>query len=279
MELSFRTIDALGGVVTGDAKMSPYRSGPQLVSFFNSHGGNALYGEGFPSRWKFAQDQIVALNGTKAISEIICDAFNPLGYLDSVFDYSDAISHFNKFLAYDGYKVTCDGMNCSLESINQQSLTVNDNFIKKLSIKKASHTYILEQSDKCKDKLSKGDFDGAITNARTMVEAVFIDVLKDCGEENVPHDGDLGKLYKRIREKLNLSSDDENMSQTLKQTLSGLSSIVSGLAGISNKMGDRHSRQYAPSRHHAVLAMNTAFALCEFIVSTLEYQKGFRDIA
>jgi integrase len=35
MKISERTIKRLGEIITGDKALSPYRSGPKLVSFFN----------------------------------------------------------------------------------------------------------------------------------------------------------------------------------------------------------------------------------------------------
>ncbi len=42
MKIALRTIQALGKIITGESNISPYRSGPQLVEFFNQHGGNSL---------------------------------------------------------------------------------------------------------------------------------------------------------------------------------------------------------------------------------------------
>jgi hypothetical protein len=58
MKLSKRSIKRLGEIITGDKPVSPYRSGPQLVSFFNEFGTNHTYGQGFPSRSMFAEDCI-----------------------------------------------------------------------------------------------------------------------------------------------------------------------------------------------------------------------------
>jgi hypothetical protein len=35
-----------------------------------------------------------------------------------------------------------------------------------------SHAFIMEQIEKCRTKMNQGDYDGAITNARSLVEAV-----------------------------------------------------------------------------------------------------------
>ena len=39
-------------IITGDTKMSPYRSGPMLVRLFNEFGWNAFYGPGCAQHWR-----------------------------------------------------------------------------------------------------------------------------------------------------------------------------------------------------------------------------------
>lgn len=87
------------------------------------------------------------------------------------------------------------------------------------------------------------------------------------------HDGDLLILYKELRKHLNLDPN-KNLDDTLKQTLSGLISIVNGIAGLSNKISDRHARQYKPLHYHGKLVVNASFTLCEFLSSAVERKQG-----
>ena len=48
--------------------------------------------------------------------------------------------------------------------------------------------------------------------------------------------------------------------------------LVSGIYEVSNKASDRHARRYNPAAHHAKLAVNAAFVLCEFLVESRDYQ-------
>ena len=45
-----------------------YRSGPQLVQFFNALGFNDSYGQGFPSRWVFTDEKLKVINGSPEIA-------------------------------------------------------------------------------------------------------------------------------------------------------------------------------------------------------------------
>jgi hypothetical protein len=56
------------------------------------------------------------------------------------------------------------------------------------------------------------------------------------------------------------------MDPTLKPILDGLQKIVGGLYSLSNRAGDRHARKYNPAQRHAKLAVNSTFALAEFLV-------------
>ena len=58
MRISERSISALAKIVTGDSQISPYKSGPVLVRLFNEFGAKDVYGQGFPSRWYYAEEKI-----------------------------------------------------------------------------------------------------------------------------------------------------------------------------------------------------------------------------
>jgi hypothetical protein len=136
-----------------------------------------------------------------------------------------------------------------------------------------SHAFIVEQIDKCRTKISLKDYDGAITNARSLVEAVLTAIESKVNPAAPAYDGDLPKLYKRVQGHLNLSPDNASITESLKQTLRGFISIVVGLSGLSNKMGDRHVREYKPAAHHAVLIVNAAMTFSNFIFETYAYQQ------
>lgn len=137
----------------------------------------------------------------------------------------------------------------------------------------SGHIFIAEQLAKLNDKLQSGDYDGAITNARSLVEAVLREIENQLGECSQPDDGDLLKRYKRVQRQLNLEPGRADLKGPLQQVLSGLAGVVSGIAGVSNKMGDRHARTYEPAERHAMLAANAAKTLADFLVRTETAQR------
>jgi hypothetical protein len=281
MKISERTIKRLGEIITGDKSLSPYRSGPKLVGFFNDLGTNHTYGQGFPSRWSFTEDRIREFNDTPTLKKIILAALDPRDFMGAtVYDkqmqqnkpvnLQDALIYLNEFLAYDGYEIVPHGKTYNVIDKTRGEIVVDV----KLEPSHLSRAFIMEQIEKCRTKTSQGDYDGAITNARSLVEAVLAAIEKELDPRPPDYDGDLPKLYKRVQKHLNLSPEDPKISNSLKQTLTGFISIIGGLSGLSNKMGDRHVREYKPAAHHAVLIVNAAMTFSNFIFDTYAYQKA-----
>ena len=271
MEISERTISALGKIVTGDENLSPYRSGPKLVSLFNEFGRNDVYGQGFPSRWKYAEDCIRFLKKTNsnALCGLIEYVFDPREFMDTDKDVDQAIEFLNGYFSYDGYEVAIIKGKAKVKDLKGGSVEFISPF---RASQKDAHAFIDEQAQKCDTKITEGDYYGAITNARSLLEAVLVEIEKELDSSAPGYNGDLIRLYRRVQKLLNLEPGRKDISDTLKQILSGLVSVVSGLAGLRNKMSDAHVATHKPDKHHAVLAVNAAKTLANFIVTTKEYQ-------
>lgn len=282
MKISERTIKRLGEIITGDKKLSPYRTGPQLVRFFNDLGFNTLYGKDFGSRWAFAEQRIRDWNDMPDLKKIVVSAFDPRDYMDeTVFDQQtgqhrpvlidEAVSYLNEFLAFDGFEVVRNGRVYAVADRQRGEVLLDV----RLEPDHLSHQFIVEQVDKCRMKIGGGDFDGAITNARSLVEAVLTAIESEFDPAPADYDGDLQRLYKRVAKHLNLSEEGSQVvDDNLKQVMRGFVNIIAGIAGISNKMGDRHPRRYKPAMHHANLIVNAALTLSNFVFDTFEYQKA-----
>lgn len=271
MDISERTINALGKMITGDEGLSPYRSGPVLVRLFNEFGRNDVYGQGFPSRWQYAEECIRYFKKTdsNALCGLIQNVFDPREFLNTALDINKAIDFFNGYLNYDDYEVVIVNGKAAVRDLQGGSVDFVSPF---QDSQKDAHAFIDEQAEKCDIKITAGDYHGAITNARSFLEAVLVEIEKELDTSAPEYNGDLLKLYRRIQRLLNIEPGRKDISDTLKQILSGLISIVAGLAGLRNKMSDAHVATYRPDKHHAVLAVNAAKTLANFIVATKEYQ-------
>ena len=253
MKVSDYSIEFLGNVIAGDLPGFPYRSGPQLVKFFNEFGARDVYpaGGGFPTRRIYAQDKIRGMNGSVSLRDAITKALDPREFVKAAESVDDAVELVNKNLKYDGYEVVHEGHFFKVRELAAGRIKLD---ITARVPDELTQLTIDENIRKCETKLSASDFSGAITNARSLIEAVLIGIEKDLDPGASDYDGDLVKLFKRTQKLLNLEPNRKDISDPLRQILTGLTSVVNGLAAMRNKMSDAHAATYRPSRHHAIVA-------------------------
>ena len=269
MKISERTIKFLGKTLCGDNGILPYKTGPQLVNFFVEFGADDRYEEGFPSRWKYTEDKVRQFNGTKELKLIIESSVDPRDLMETGADpdnFDKIIKPINDYLRFDGYELKKVGDFYKVHDL--KGIVVEPQTVKGLN-----HEFIQEQISKCHNKIDQGDFNGAITNARSLAEAVMIEIIEQHEGKEIKSDGKLENLYKQVKKILNLTIDPKVLPPTVIQILSGLDSITVGLAGLSNNLGDRHANKFKTMRHHARLAVNATMTLVDFLLDSQEYQK------
>ena len=132
---------------------------------------------------------------------------------------------------------------------------------------------IQEHVEKARQKIANGDSAGAIANTYTLVEEFLKQLLRKTGTTFNESEGDIRALYKAVCTPLHLDPKGESLENYLKTILEELQRQISGLFEVANKASDRHARRYNPAPHHARLAVNAAFTLCEFLLESFEYQQ------
>lgn len=113
------------------------------------------------------------------------------------------------------------------------------------------------------------DPEGAITSARTLLEAVCKSIL-DQGNRAYSDSDDLPKLYKAASELLRLAPC-QHTEEAVRSILGGCHTVVQGLGTLRNRMGDAHGqgrRATRPAPRHAALAVNLAGSVAAFLVET-----------
>ncbi|WP_105619992.1 abortive infection family protein [Vallitalea okinawensis] len=149
-------------------------------------------------------------------------------------------------------------------------LRQKNQLVQELELKKINNNYINQQIMKCNKKIQNGDYDGAITNARTLIETVCLHILD---ESNVEYkdDGNLMKLHKSVAKILNMLPQNYQ-EDSLKQICSGFISIVNGISCIRNDLSDAHGRgklnNYKVESRHAILAVNSSKTITEFLLAS-----------
>lgn len=141
------------------------------------------------------------------------------------------------------------------------------------SLVQLTEASIQEHLEKARQKIANGDPAGAIASAYTLVEEFLKQLLRKTGTSFNENEGDIRALYKLLAEPLHLAPKSESLESYLKAILEGLQRQIGGLFELANKASDRHARKYNPAPHHARLAVNVAFTLCEFLLESYEYQQ------
>lgn len=122
MRISHPTIEYLTGIITGDSKKSAYRSGPQLVDFFNSLGEEDTYGQGFPSRSAYTQSKLEKFNNTERIKQAIEYCFYPLHFIKVADKGESLLQEINQYLVYDNLKLVKTPKSVQLMNIDDELL-------------------------------------------------------------------------------------------------------------------------------------------------------------
>jgi hypothetical protein len=274
MKLTSFTIKHLAKMIAGDTTGWPYRSGPDLVRFFNEYGFRDVYEQGFPTRYMFAEEKLKALNNKDVMKDVFKDMLDSRNWINSGKDLhpvEQCAAEVNEMVKHDNIEVIKDGLYYKARLLSGGLIELEVPFKKASDITEIA---IEEQIKKCREKITSGDYDGAITNARSLVETLLTSIEKDLDPNASEPDGDLVRTFNRVRGLLNLDPSRKDISDALKQVLSGLSSIIHGLATMRNKMSDAHATSYKPARHHAKLAVNSAKTLADFLFETMAYQKA-----
>ncbi len=196
--------------------------------------------------------------------------------IDNIFSALN-IKHGDEFYTVNSKRVYVQNIlkeTCMLDIIKLAKLEslIKENVDIIESISSLSNYFINEQIDKCNIKLLNKDFDGAITNARSLIEEILLIIEEKIGGNREEYDGNILKLYKRVSKLLNLEPDDHKVENSLNQVTRGFISIVHGLSSLSNSSGDRHAQTYKPDERHSILVVNSALILTRFLVETYRFQ-------
>jgi hypothetical protein len=257
----------LTGSVTGDDGFFPYKKGVELVLLFNKFGFKDIYPESIGgSRRLYTSERIKQLKYFDDLKRLIETILDPKAFYGLSIMVDDAATHMNEYLELDGYEVGHDGVSYRL-------FCKNTRVVEHKTISTLSHDFIREQIEKCEEKLAIGDYDGAITNARSLIEAVSIKLIEIHEKQNYKSSGNLITIFKDLKNNLNMVINKERYPSYLIEIISGLTTTIQGIAELTNKAGDRHSRTYKPQKHHAKLAVNCAFSFCDFILESFYYQQ------
>jgi len=102
MNLQTKTLEKLRILINEETQ---YRSGPQLIQFFNELGFRDTYEQGFPSRASYTDDRLARINGTPELDKCIRKLFAPVNFIGRIGELDVFIKDFNQYLAFDKWKI------------------------------------------------------------------------------------------------------------------------------------------------------------------------------
>jgi len=270
--LSEFLIRNLAGSVTGDDGFFPYRKGVELILLFNKFGFKDIYPESMEgSRRIYTQERINQFKNFSDFKKLVEIILDPKEFYGLGITIENAVVHINEYMKLEGYEVHHDGK-------SYQLISTTSKIVEHKTTSTLSHDFIIEQIDKCEEKLATGDYDGAITNARALIEAVSIKIIETKNNQIYKSDGNLITIFRDLKKCLNMTIDENQNPQFLIEIIQGMTTTIQGIAALTNRASDRHYRIYKPQKHHAKLAVNCAFSFCEFIVESFHYQQDKRQV-
>lgn len=159
-----------------------------------------------------------------------------------------------------------------IDYIEEKQLDVKIEYVGYEIPKELKFEAILESIEKSQQRINVGDYSGAVTSAKTLVEGVCKEILFKFPDVTVDNKESLPSLLTKVRRKINLSPSDPALNKSLKEVLSGLIKIVNGISEVPNKRGDSHLSEFKIDRHHALFVVNSAKTVVTFLFNTYEYQ-------
>lgn len=282
MLLSDSSITNLANIITGNSGISPEHSFEDIVKVMKKYVDcesfstfkNSLDNDNLDENeviFKFVISKLNKINYSSLLTklvEFLCN--NPSFFKDKantefpLYNFDEILASINSSIQDDDYEVFKAKTKYRVYGLNDALVDYNCLFCKN---KYGAYIVIKDHLDKCYNKIHNGDYSGAITNARTLLEQILREIEVKLDSEAGSYDGKLPNLYKKVIKLLNFEEGMEDKIKTIySQILRGLSSSINGLSGLRNTMSDSHPLERIPSENDALLAINEAKTVANFIV-------------
>ena len=121
MKIWPKTVWYLTGIITWDTNKSAYMTWRNLVYFFNQFWFKDIYDNFFWTRRIYCQEKINLLNNSGRIKELIEKYYSPVEFIDRTDEYEKLMEELNKYLYFDGLKLTRKWRNVVLEYMREDT--------------------------------------------------------------------------------------------------------------------------------------------------------------
>ena len=208
----------------------------------------------------------------KIFLDFLCETLHPIVRTNTS-ERETLLKIYGAHLEKDGYEI-CEIRKISGKPVfNARLITIP---VKFENATRVNSEFVKRQIEKCNSKLKDADYDGAITNARSLVEGILGEIYQKCTGEILEETGDLLKDYKKVKDLLNLS-EKQYIQESIKGIIRSFYGIIQSIDTLSNRMGDRHRPLIKPERHHAKLVVDSAVTISDFLFSSMEYQSNRKN--
>lgn len=134
--------------------------------------------------------------------------------------------------------------------------------------KTVDRSYIRNIAERAMKDIIEGNYDSAITKARTLLEEVFCYVIEKNGGKP-SESGNIRELYNQVKQLYNMHQN-KDVDKRINGLLSGLEKILLAIAEMRNKGSDAHGvggKRIDIEDYHARLFLNSAIIMADFILS------------
>lgn len=287
MLLSATSLEKLTNIITGFAGLTSkinkseidaitYTSGNEDIickydECFAEHSdiiNNPLYSKTEFKQEKYVRLQLEKINGTSKIHDFI------IVYFEHIYDYADepdeVVEYLNRYFDVDGYSIEKIESTEEYKIYSLDDCLVNYDCLFKES-ERGNYILINEHNEKCFNKIKSGDYSGAITNSRSLLEQILreiqVDFLVRSGQRRTGYNGKIDTLLEDVLNRMNIKDGlQDKIYQGYSSFEEGFKSLVHGVSLVRHGMSDAHNITYIPSEKDAVLVVNTAKTIANFIV-------------
>lgn len=254
----------------------PYQSGRELIEILRVFGLQAT--DDKASRWTHVEKLLDYCIESQQISKLFNYFFNLRQFRKDLHGLTAeeadkrhvaivtaAIDAINGELFFDGHRMERTGNNYSVVPIDGSPT------IETPTIKQVDRSYIKEVAERAQHDVNQGDYDSALTKARTLLEEVFCRAIERAGETPLTG-GNINKLFSQAKNLYNIHAD-ENTDRRICELINGLNKIVDSIGQMRNKQSDAHGVGAARvniENYHARLAVNAAASVADFMLSVVD---------
>lgn len=216
--------------------------------------------------WVIDDDRLDLMKNDDNFLQFLCQIVHPIVRRDRV-EVDQLLNIINSHLAPDGWKLV------EKSRISGQPVFAPVQYKADIDFRnerEVSQKFSGDQLIKCKEKIEKGDYYGAITNARSFIEAVIADIYKRITGEEINIIGGLPDKYRQIKNLLKFAPEQQ-ANKELKSLCGGMTATMHALDQISNEMGERHVPASKPEEYHARFYVGACQIIADFLYDRLAH--------